>query len=134
MFGYMLQDWITVQNGLYNNLTQADDAWLSFQRFQDLTFLVDVRAVQLGGATAVQMQLETAPAKDELLFFPMVAPFNLTVSASPAIVPVRLAAASATYPALARWVRWKVFVAAAPSAWGATFRITCAANAVGRGG
>jgi hypothetical protein len=90
--------------------------------------------VQLGGATAVQMKLETAPFKDEALFLPMVAPFNLNVSSAALIVPVRMAAATSNYPGLARWVRWTVLVASAATAWGATFRVTCGANAVGRVG
>jgi hypothetical protein len=135
MFGYMLQDWVTIQSAsTITSVPQTEDGWMSFQKFQDIMFWTDVRAISLGGTTNVALRLETSPTKDESLFLPMVAQFNILPGAGPILTPVRLANATAANPALARWVRWTLVAVGVPSSnWGATFRIACAANAVGGG-
>lgn len=69
MFGYMLQDWVTIQSAAsIMNLVQTDDGWMTFDRFQDLTFFVETSAIVLGGATNVALVLESSPTRDEVLF------------------------------------------------------------------
>lgn len=132
MYDYLIQDWTTISvNATQGSLTQAESEWISFQPFSDIVFWLEVRGVVVPtGATSVQMQYQTAPARDESLFLDMVTAFDLTVSSTPRVDPVLLSS-SPTVP-LARWVRWRLVVAGAPEAdWGATFRLHAVANSVG---
>ncbi len=130
MYGYTLQDWITIRGGTtVTSITQGEQDWMGFAPYQDLVLWLDLREVTLGGATNLIFNYETAPTKDDILFTPMVSgPTITTVPASPTVTKVLLSQ-NPTVP-LARWVRWRISVTGtATSSWDATFRILCAANA-----
>jgi hypothetical protein len=131
VYGYMLQDWLTIrgtQSG--SHITQSEADWISFQPYQDIVFWLEVKSVTLAGLTSLTLEYQTAPAKDESLFVPMVSAVTLAASTTPAVTKVLLAQ-NPSVP-LARWVRWKLFPNGTPSGeYGTCFRIHCAANAVG---
>ena len=80
------------------------------------------------GANNIQIIYETSPTKDESLFSAM-ATVSLEVN-QVQVSPIILATAPAI--PLARWVRWRLHVdGVADSNWLTTFRLHCAANAVG---
>jgi hypothetical protein len=130
MYGYMLQDWTTLDvDPAVGAITQTEGDWMSFQAFQDIVFWTDVRAVNVGGGVNVQLAFETAPSKDDTLFVAM-ATVTLAVSGAPTVTPV-LIAANPSVP-LSRWVRWRLLAGGGPASnWGATFRVMCSANQVG---
>ena len=74
------------------------------------------------------MNLETAQARDDSLFMPLVPGFALAASATPVVKGAMLA--GATNP-LARFVRWRLSVATSAGTWDATFRIWLAVAAPG---
>lgn len=133
MYSYLLQDWISLHlNPQQPSITQSEADWMSFQPYQDIIFWLDVRGVTLADAKDIFLAYETAPAKDEGLFLPMVEPVSLSnlVGGSPTVSKVILSL-NPNVP-LARWVRWRLFATGEPRAdWGVTIRIHCAANAVG---
>lgn len=132
MYGYLLQDWITIrgsQTGV--PIIQSEADWMSFQPYQDIVFWLEVKSYTGGGLTSVTLDYETAPAKDESLFAKMITTANITAALALARQDKVLLAQNPTVP-LARWVRWKLTPnGTVSSEWGITFRIHCAANAVG---
>jgi hypothetical protein len=132
MYGYVLQDWITIRGaaGTNTSITQGEQSWMGFAPYQDIVFWLEVREVTLASATNVTVNYETAPSKDESLFLPMVTGVAVTAAlATPAVTKVILAQ-NPTVP-LARWVRWKLNLTGTASAsWDMTFRVLCAANAI----
>ena len=132
MYSYVLQDWITLN--VYMKLVdivQSEMDWLSFQPYQDIIMWVEARSANAAGANSVDIQFETSPVQDESLFLPMRPAVALTPG-TPVVVPVVLSQIVAPDVPLARWVRWRLKINGRPSAdWGATFRVHCAANAVG---
>jgi hypothetical protein len=133
MYGYLLQDWITIRSSTTGAsppaIIQSEVDWISLQPYQDVVFWLDVKSVALGGLTSMTLDYETAPAKDEGLFTKMITTTALTAAVSRQ--DKVLLAQNPTVP-LARWVRWKLsFTGTASSEYGACFRIYCAANAVG---
>lgn len=133
MYGFLLQDWTTIRfANTVTTVTQSEANWVSLQPYQDIVFFLEVREVTLGsGVTAVTLDYQTAPMKDEALFVNMVTGSGLIVS-SPSVSPIvnKVLLASATVP-LARWVRWKLTTTGTPTTLSdVTFRLTCAANAV----
>lgn len=133
MYGYLLQDWITIkgsQTGVTVTQTEAD--WMSFQAYQDIVFWLEVKSTILAGATSITLDYQTAPAKDESLFANMVTGVTLVAGTAPVITKVLLGQ-NPTVP-LARWARWKLTPNGTITAgleWGVCMRIHCAANAVG---
>ncbi len=131
MYGYILQDWITIrgtQTGV--NIIQSEADWMSFQPYSDIVFWLDTKAVSLAGLTSLTLAYETSPAKDDSLFTAMVAAVTLTAGTSPAISKV-LVSQNPTVP-LARYVRWKLIPTGTPTGeYGACFRIFASANAIG---
>jgi hypothetical protein len=131
VYGYLLQDWLTVR-GTQTGATiiQSEADWMSFQPYQDIVLWLEVKSVALGGLTSLLLEYQTAPAKDESLFVAMVTGATLTVAlAAPRIDKVILAQ-NPTVP-LSRWVRWKLTpVGTASSEYGLCFRIFASANAV----
>ena len=132
MYGYLLQDWLTVrgtQTGVA--ITQSEADWMSFQPYQDIVLWLEVKSVALGGLTSVLLEYQTSPAKDESLFTAMVTGATLTAAlAAPRIDKVILAQ-NPTVP-LSRWVRWKLTPVGTPTGeYGICFRIFASANAVG---
>jgi hypothetical protein len=135
MYGYMLQDWTTIQGGAISTVvTQAEAEWLDLARFQDVFFYVEVRSLVKAGATNIQLTFETAPTKDATSFTAMVAALNLpAASTTPSYVPVLASSASlSSFPALTRYVRWTLQAngGTLTGNWSATFRVTCAANSI----
>ena len=129
MYPFVLQDWITVRgpNGT-QPLIQNESDWLDLSAFQDVVAWIDIQEVT--GATPT-LFIETAPAKDDLLFLPMGGPtgYSMTVNASPlAPLVVQLLAGLAPIP-LASFLRWRIVGVA--GIWDACFRIVIAANAPG---
>ncbi len=88
MYGYILQDWITIrstQSGV--NIIQSEAGWMSFQTYGDIVLWLDTKAVTLAGLTSLTIAYETSPAKDDSLFTPMVAAVTLVAGTSPLITP-----------------------------------------------
>jgi hypothetical protein len=129
MYGFMLQDWVTIQSAAsIPNVVQTDDGWTSFQQYADMTFFVETSAILLGGATNLSLVLESSPTRDEALFTSIATINPLAVGLTTAASLVNGAVP------IGRWVRWRLNATTTPATtWGATFRINCGANAVGRG-
>lgn len=125
MDGILLQDWTTIRvDGATAVVYQAEDAWLDVDAYGDLIFWTEASNVLLGGGTAVRIEYETAPTKDESLFLPM-ASITLAASATPTITKILDGSAPVLPQA---WVRWKLrALGSPPSTWGATVRVHCAA-------
>lgn len=133
MYGYTLQDWVTIRGGTtITSITQSEPDWLGLAPYEDVVFWLDVREVNNGGATNVTVLFETAPTKDEALFTPMVA--GTAYIATPSLTIVKVLLAQNPLCPVARWVRWRLQMnGTAATAWDMTFRVLCAANAVGMG-
>jgi len=145
MFGYVLQDWITIRGGTAGSpagdIIQGESTWMGFSSFQDIVIWLDVREATISAAQSLTWFFETSPSKDSNLFTPMRTPstgIQLTPSYTPGVqldtgaIPRVVLASNPAVP-LATWVRWRV----APSAgittpWDATFRVLVAANRVVR--
>jgi hypothetical protein len=131
MYGYILQDWITIrgtQSGV--SIIQSEADWMSFQPYGDIVLWLDTKAVTLAGLTSLTIAYETSPAKDDSLFTPMVSAVTLVAGTSPLITKV-LVSQNPTVP-LARYVRWKLIPNGTPTGeYGACFRIFASANAIG---
>ncbi|MFO0673835.1 MAG: hypothetical protein U0235_30150 [Polyangiaceae bacterium] len=137
MYGFVLQDWTTIRMQFGQaSFNQSESSWVSLQPYSDIAFWLEVREATLAtGVTTLQFNYQTAPMKDESLFATMISSATFTgaiVSPNTPDVKRVLLASNPTVP-LARWVRWQL----APNAVGTagvsdvTFRICCAANAVG---
>ena len=122
MFGYVLQDWVTINSPTTSPIIQSESDWLPFSSFQDIAFWVDVRNVT-GGTVVIDLQ--TSPTKDDVLFKVL---STCTVSAGGAAITVVKNILS-TNPAvpLATWVRWAL---TPPAVSSITFRILASANRV----
>ena len=137
MYSYILQDWTTIESDYQNQrVLQAETDWLSFQPYNDITFWLEVRGINLGGGTGMTMFYDTSPTKDDSLFTAMITN-GTTVALGPPIgaaivTPVISSLVWPTYGIpLGRWVRWRLQGSGDQTAnWGANFRILCAANAV----
>jgi hypothetical protein len=131
MHSYVLQDWITIRGQSLNQVvTQGESGWLDLAPYQDLSLWLDVR--EFSPATPPIMRFQTAPFKEEGLFVPMYADITIALTASltnPYRVPVT---AGGTLCPVARYVRWQVQgPASGTMPWDVTFRILCAADALG---
>lgn len=122
MYGYVLQDWITMALPAGGTTIQNESDWLGFSSFQDIVFWVEVKTVSAGTVT---INLQTAPTKDDVLFNTLT---NCTVGATGATNTV-LKNILSTNPAipLATWVRWTLSGSVAATI---TFRILASANRV----
>ncbi len=81
MISFVLQDWITVRGDVsVSEIAQGEHEVLGVAPFQDVVFWLEIRAVTNGGANApaVNITYETSPSKDEQLYVPMVAAFDMT--------------------------------------------------------
>jgi hypothetical protein len=124
----ILQDWITINGTNATPFIQTEPDWLDMSAFQDVFAWIDVREAS-PGASPPTIFLETAPARDDVLFMSMngSAGYALAASATPLIA--QLAMGIATVP-IARLLRWKV-IGPGASSWDATFRILVAGNSPG---
>lgn len=131
MYGYVLQDWITVRGGAIADIIQGESTWMGFSSFQDIVIWLDVREITSPG-TSLTWNYETAPSKDNNLFTVMAS--NVITTLTPGVQTPLQKVILASNPAvpLATWVRWRLSPAGATVPWDATFRILCAANRVVR--
>jgi len=102
MIPILMEDWVTVRG---NSVTVVQDVskWLNTGPYQDIFFSVDVREVS-GGTT---FYLDTAPARDEPLFQPMVGAAGFTPTVGLNFKAFRAADASIGVP-VSHWTRWRV--------------------------
>lgn len=132
MYGYVLQDWITLKlTAASSTIIQNESDWLGFSSFQDIVFWCDIRGVTLSAGT-VTMFLQTAPTKDDILFQTLSnCSFVVTTVATPftssGVLPKSILAANPAVP-LSTWVRWTITNTTANA--DITFRILCSANRV----
>ena len=144
MFGYVLQDWITIRGGSAGSagdIIQGESTWMGFSSFQDIVIWLDVREATISASQSLTFYFETSPSKDSNLFTPMrtpstgiqVAPgFTPGVQLDTGAIPKVILASNPAVP-LATWVRWRVSPSAGiATPWDATFRILVAANRVVR--
>jgi hypothetical protein len=141
MYGYVLQDWLTIRGGSVADIIQGESTWMGFSSFQDIVFWLDVREITwpTGGTPALTWYFETAPSKDNNLFQSMT---NVQITQSGGLTPgVQLVSSALPSVILAHnpsvplgtWVRWRVSPAGSTAPWDATFRVLVAANRVVRG-
>ena len=131
MYGYVLQDFITIRGSSIADVIQGESGWMGFSSFQDIVFWLDVREATLpsGGLT---WYYETSPSKDNNLFTPMVN--NAITSLTPGLQTLqKVILASGPSVPLATWVRWRLSPSGTGTPWDATFRILVSANKVIRG-
>lgn len=128
MYGYVLQDWVSVRGTGATTIIQNESDWMGFSSFQDIVFWVDVR--QFTGTLTILLQ--TAPSKDESLFQTL---SNCTVTVAVATpitisgaLPKTILASNPGVP-LSTWVRW-VLSSSVGGAYDCTFRILASANRV----
>jgi hypothetical protein len=134
MFGYVLQDWITIRGGATSDIIQGESTWMGFSSFQDIVIWLDVRETNVTVGNTLTWYFETAPSKDNNLFASMgnVALTNTYTPGVQSPLPKSILASNPSVP-LATWVRWRL----SPSGgialpWDATFRVLVAANRVVR--
>src|SRR5437879_81813 len=135
MYGYVLQDWITIRGGTAGtagDIVQSESTWLGFSSFQDIVFWLDVREAVISASQSLTFFFETAPMKDNNLFQAMPTAGAGTVLA-PAFTKglqpvVKVVLASGPGVPLATWVRWRVSPSSGiTTPWDATFRVLVAA-------
>jgi hypothetical protein len=139
MYGFVLQDWITIRGATAGtpagDIIQGESTWMGFSSFQDIVVWLDVRETNVAptGQT-LTWYFETSPSKDNNLFTSMgnVALNNTYTPGVQALTKVILAS-SPSVP-LATWVRWRLSPSGSVTTpWDATFRVLVAANRVVRG-
>jgi hypothetical protein len=143
MHGYVLQDFVTIRGAsTVTTVNQTESAWLDVTPYQDLFAWIDVREVTLGTWTGIQINLQTAPIKDEFLFKTMQGTATTVTGAlsTPTIVPI-IYSATTNNVALGSLLRWQLVpTGGTASTWDITFRIAVCCNMVasqsggGRGG
>ena len=139
MFGYVLQDWTTIRGqSTTTSIIQNESDWMGFSSFQDMVFYIDTREATFNSAT-INLAIQTAPTKDEVLFQPMTTQSFVTATYTPGLVllggsqlPRVVLAAGPSVP-LSTWVRWQLTQSGATNAWDLTFRILVSANRVWKG-
>jgi hypothetical protein len=132
MYCYVMQPWITIrgQSSTIPSITQSENCWLDLTAFQDIVAWLDCKEVAAGtGGTNVQMAYQTSPTKDDSLFVPVTAAFNVATGVTTTVMLKDVV----TNP-LCRWLRWQLTVTGTPTTpWDTTFRVFIAANVVGKG-
>lgn len=114
----LLQNWTTIHLAGAGDVVQTDTDWLDLEAFTDIAGYVTTKEAS---GLRPELHLETAPARDNDLFQPMVTISLVPTSQVTAIVRYE----SASVP-LARWVRWRVSATAVAVV---TFRVWLCANA-----
>ncbi len=131
MHGILLQPWTTIKGtSTTTSLAQGDDDALDLSAFEDFVAWVEVKELTAGGAASPTLVLETAPAKDELLFSPT-GGNQTSVPLAVGVSTVRnlLNAPLVGQIPLARFLRWRVSMSGASSVWSVTFQVHLAAHA-----
>ena len=139
MHGFVLQDFVTIRGGSgLGTVTQSEHEWLSLDGYEDLIVWVDVRECTTANASWIQVNLQTAPIKDEYLFVNMEAsPLTVTASALTAPSIRKIIMSQNPSVPLGRFVRWQLVTANGASVnatWDMMFRIMGCANPMGGGG
>ncbi len=138
MYGYVLQDWITIRGSSVADVIQGESGWMGFSSFQDIVFWLDIREATFPSTSpSLTWYFETSPSKDNNLFTPMpTATVALTSLTTPGVqllsgaLPKVILGANPSVP-LATWVRWRLSPAGSGGLpWDATFRVLVAANRV----
>jgi hypothetical protein len=127
MYGFVLQDWITVRGGSIADIIQGESTWMGFSSFQDIVIWLDVREMTTPG-TSLTWFYETSPSKDNNLFSTMASTVVSTLT--PGVQTIQKVILSSASVPLATWVRWRLSPSGATTPWDATFRILVAANRV----
>ena len=132
MYGYVLQDWITIRSTNISDIIQSESDWMAFSSFQDIVFWADIREyTPPSGSPSLTLKFETSPTKDEVLFQTMA---STPVSVASPITPLpKVILAAAPAVPLATWVRWRLTPTGTSGPWDVTFRLLAAANRVARG-
>ena len=131
MYGYVLQDWITIRGSSIADVIQGESSWMGFSSFQDIVIWLDVREATFPTTSgSLTWYYETSPTKDNNLFTPMVN--NNLTSLTPGVQTLqKVILASGPSVPLATWVRWRLSPAGTTAPpWDATFRVLAAANRV----
>lgn len=127
MYGYLLQDWLTMTSAASTKIVQNESDWLGLSSFQDIVFWIDVRGI-VPPAGGISIVLETSPTKDESLFQPMNIATVSAIASPFTPLPKTILSTNPSIP-LATWVRWALMPLAA-TPWSLTFRILASANRV----
>jgi hypothetical protein len=130
MYGYVLQDWLTLSSASNAVILQNESDWLGFSSFQDIAFWIDIRGLTPPTAGNLKIDLQTSPTKDDAMFGTLTNCTTGSITAPPANVVVvkNLLSTNPANP-LATWVRWSLTPSVA-AAWSITFRIFASANRV----
>jgi len=131
MYSYLLQDWTSPKVAAADgSLIQSEADWLSFQPYQDIIFYVECKGVDTGGTDHIALTFETSPSKDESMFQKMTE-VHLDPGTVGTVQIAKVILSQNPDVPLARFVRWRLKTDSASTDWSATFRVYCAANAVG---
>jgi len=131
MHAFVLEDWLTIRGGTSAVITQEETHWLDLEAFQDVIIYLECREASPIGGTLATIAFQTAPAKQETMFQPLVSQsisFGTPAGGATALQVIPALLLSAANP-LARYLRWQITGPAA--AWDATFRVLVAANSPG---
>ncbi len=133
MYGYVLQDWITIRGSNIADIKQTERDWMGFSSFQDLVLWLDVREVSYQSGGSVDFYLDTAPSKDEALFQSMMQVTGIAAGTGPytssGALPKTLLVNNPAVP-LGTWVRWRLSPQGTSGPWDVTFRVLVTANRV----
>ena len=111
------------------SIAQGANGWLALPEFQDAVFWMDSFVADQAGATTIQMNFETSPVAEDVLFLPMCSLLMPNAVESQTTAFSSLLNQNPAVP-LATWVRWRVSVTGTLTrSWRVTFRIRVAANA-----
>ena len=120
MDGTCLQGWVTVRGTeLATSVVQSADSWIDVGVCEDLVFFLEVREI----TASVRLFYETAPAREQGAFLPMVSIATLATG----VRVDRVFSTNGGVPP-ARYVRWRLQQASGPT-WDVTFRIWIATYA-----
>jgi hypothetical protein len=133
MKSMVLQDWLTIRgNSTVTSVTQTESQWIDVSQYQDATFWLIFRELNLGGGMVPSLTLnfQTAPEKDERLFASMssLSLASLSVSAVTTVAVISSRFLTNTSIALGAWLRWNLTSSGASGTWDVTFRLDVALN------
>lgn len=129
MYGYVVQDWLTLASASNAVLLQNESDWIALSSFQDIAFWIDVKGLTPPSGGNLLLELQTAPTRDDLLFKTIsgCSQTLTTLPTSPTVVKNILSSNPAV--PLATFVRWSITPSLALQ-WSLTFRILASANRV----
>jgi hypothetical protein len=129
MHSLLLQNWITVLGqSTIAVVTQTETEWLDLRGYQDIVAWTEVKEFTPSSGLSIPAILyQTAPTKDDTLFFNMTAQAQVQLGVTTTLM---LKPSGAGFPPCARWLRWQLSMSGG-LAWDVTFRIWIAANRIG---